>query len=122
MLDTSDGLADASWLLSESSGVRVLLEAKRIPWVHGLVKARASMDGSRLATAFYGGDYELLAAISPRAWARAQKTPGAGVTRVGRVVRGEGAFLISAVGSHLLPPAGWQPFGTRQRRTGSLVR
>ncbi len=122
MLDTSDGLADAAWLLSESSGVRVLLEGERIPWARGLAKSTLRQDADRLATGFYGGDYELLAAISSRAWARARKTPGTRVTLVGRVVRGEGAFLVSSAGPRLLAPAGWQPFGSRPRRGRSSPR
>ena len=117
MLDTSDGLADAAHLLSEASGIQIELDEPAIPWVAGLV--------DRSTSGFFGGDYELLAAIAPTDWERARRTPGVGVTRVGRFRRGVGAFLVSPAGRRPLARAGWQPFLTAkveaQRRRGVNV-
>lgn len=117
MIDTSDGLADACHLLSEASGTEVRLEEERIPWAKGLTRPTMRRGRSRNEVGFFGGDYELLATVPPRSWPRVRNTPGAKVTRIGRVVRGRGAILVSAEGERALPHAGWQPFRTLARRT-----
>ncbi|MGA9840124.1 MAG: thiamine-phosphate kinase, partial [Thermoplasmata archaeon] len=64
--------------------------------------------------AFYGGDYELLAAIPRARWARAERAvarTGGRLTRVGEVERGRGAWLEVAGTRRPMPRAGWQPFG-----------
>lgn len=109
MLDTSDGLADAARLMSEASRVRLLIEEERIPWARGLTDRSGS--SARRIDGFFGGDYELLAAV-PRRWlSRALRTPGVGVAVIGRVVRGHDAWLVRPDGTRPMPPAGWQPFG-----------
>jgi thiamine-monophosphate kinase len=110
MLDTSDGLAESAHLLAEASRVRVALDAERLPLARGL-----SRPGSRGGTeAFFGGDYELLAAIAPKDFAplrRALAGVGTALTIVGRVERGRGAILRAEGGAFALPRAGWDPFG-----------
>ncbi len=112
MLDTSDGLADASRLLAAASGVRVVVEEERLPVVRAL---RRLPIGRRRRLAFYGGDYELLAAV-PRASAgrladiaRRTRTP---ISVVGRIEAGRGAFLESRDGTLPMPRAGWKPLST----------
>lgn len=117
MIDTSDGIADSARLLAAASHVRVVVEENLLPLVRG-VRA-AAPDRQRLRTiVFYGGDYELLAAVAPRNWDRAVgvvERTGGRLTRVGRVERGSGATLETAGRPGPLPPAGWQPFGTADR-------
>lgn len=112
MLDTSDGLADASWLMSRSSSVRIVLDEELIPWARGV---EGGDPARRRAMAFYGGDYELLAAIPSSAAPRAMRIPGAGATVIGRVEPGGGAYLRSRGRLRPLPLAGWQPFRRRAR-------
>jgi thiamine-monophosphate kinase len=113
LIDTSDGIADSAHLVSRASGARLVIEEPRLPLVRG---ARTVARGSRAlrALAFFGGDYELLAAIPRAEWPRAEKAVravGGRLTRVGRVERGRGAWLQTADGRIPMPVAGWQPFG-----------
>jgi len=118
MLDTSDGIAEASRLLAEQSRVRVELDEGRLPLVPAL-RAPGLGTPERRRRAFYGGDYELLAAVPPRAFPaarRAVREVGGRLTEVGRVVRGEGAWLLQGGRSRPMPSAGWRPFSVRARR------
>ncbi|MGP8110197.1 MAG: thiamine-phosphate kinase [Thermoplasmata archaeon] len=112
MLDTSDGIADASRLLAEASRVRLVLEERLLPLAPG-VRRVALTDRARRRLAFYGGDYELLAAVPPDRVARAVRAVRAVRGRlsvVGRVERGEGAFLRTPRKTLPMPAAGWRPF------------
>ncbi len=110
MLDTSDGLAESARLLANASRVRVVVEARRIPWDRRLGGVR-SHDPEWTATAFYGGDYELLAAVPP---ARAREA-ARWATVIGRVEPGRGAYLDLDGRFAPLPRAGWDPFGRKSR-------
>jgi thiamine monophosphate kinase len=116
MLDTSDGLAEGAWLLSGASHVRVVLEADRLPWDRTLGAPDATNPEWR-RDAFYGGDYELLAAV-PRADA---KVAARWATRIGRIEPGRGAYLELEGQRVRLPRAGWDPFaaGAEERRRRS---
>ncbi len=116
MLDTSDGLAEGAWLLSGASRVRVVLEADRLPWDRTLGAPDATNPEWR-RDAFYGGDYELLAAV-PRADA---KVAARWATRIGRIEPGRGAYLELEGQRVRLPRAGWDPFaaGAEERRRRS---
>ncbi len=117
MVDTSDGIAEAAHLLSAASGVRVRLEEDALPYyrpLHALALRR------RRALAFFGGDYELLAAIPPERLSEARaavRSAGVPLTVVGSVERGAGARLATGRGVVPLPRSGWDPF--RPRRPGS---
>jgi thiamine-monophosphate kinase len=118
MLDTSDGLADASWLLASASRVAVTVEEELLPWAPGLVGA-APTEARRRALAFYGGDYELLAALPPEGLDRARASVarvGGRLTRIGRVGRGQGAHLERRGTTGPMPGGGWRPFRTGTRR------
>lgn len=116
MMDTSDGLAESSRLLAAASGTRVVLEEDRLP-LYPPLAARRLARAPRLAAAFYGGDYELLATISPRDLRRARTALGAApLSVVGRVERGRGAWLASEGRVVPMPRAGWRPFGPPDRR------
>jgi thiamine-monophosphate kinase len=112
MLDTSDGLADASRLLAGASGVAVVVDEALLPWAPGLGRC-VGTPHRRRTLAFYGGDYELLAAVPPGAVVRAEgavRTAGGRLTVIGRVGRGQGAHLERAGRLVPMPPAGWRPF------------
>lgn len=111
MTDTSDGLAAAAHLVSEASGCRLLIEADWIPWDSRLTETPAT---DRAAVGFYGGDYELFAAL-PRATVaaarRALRALGTDLTVVGIALRGRGALWRQpGKRPRPLPPAGWDPF------------
>jgi thiamine-monophosphate kinase len=113
MLDTSDGLAEASRLLSEASHVRVEVDEDRLPLTAALRDSSLS-PAERRRRAFYGGDYELLLTLPPGAFPtaeRAVRRSGGRLTAIGRVVRGQGAWLQSGGRVRPMPPAGWRPFG-----------
>jgi thiamine-monophosphate kinase len=112
MTDTSDGIADATHLLAEASHQRIVLVAETLPLDPRLRDPRRSFP-ARLRTAFYGGDYELLATVAPgqvartRAALRRLRCP---LTVIGRVESGTGAWLERAGRRRPLPVAGWRPF------------
>jgi thiamine-monophosphate kinase len=121
MLDTSDGLAESARLLAVASRVAVVLDEDRLPYARGLVRAARS-DRERQALAFFGGDYELLAAIpAPRLAdaTHAIERVGGRLTRIGQVERGRDAWLETHGRRGPMPPAGWQPFGAEARRSSS---
>jgi thiamine-monophosphate kinase len=113
MLDTSDGLAEASRLVSEASHVRVVVEEDRLPLARALRDPNLS-PAERRRRAFYGGDYELLLTLPERAFPaaeRAVRRAGGRLTAIGRVARGKGAWLEGGGRTRPMPPAGWRPFG-----------
>jgi thiamine-monophosphate kinase len=112
MLDTSDGIAEAAHLLAEASRVRVVLRAEDLPLDPALVR-RVRDERRRSAVAFYGGDYELLAAVPSSAVASLRSRLariGTPLHEVGCVERGRGAWLERNGRRSRLPRAGWQPF------------
>jgi len=118
MLDTSDGLADASWLLAGASRVAVTVDEDRLPWAPGL-RMEATTARRRRTLGFYGGDYELLAAVPPGAVARARaavRKEGGRLTVIGWVERGHGARLERGGRAVPMPPGGWRPFRTGPSR------
>lgn len=114
MLDTSDGLAESGWLLAAASRVRVAFDEASLPIEPALAR-RAVPPAERRTVAFFGGDYELLAAIPPAraaAAVRAVRRAGGRLTVIGSVARGRGAVLRTATGAIPLPRGGWDPFAS----------
>lgn len=113
MLDTSDGLAQATRLLAEASRVRVEVRVEDLP-LHPALARRLSGEGARLRQALYGGDYELLVTLPPdrlQAARAALRVLGCPFTPVGRIGRGRGAWLVGREGRPArMPPPGWRPF------------
>lgn len=118
MLDTSDGIAEASRLLSEASRVRVEVDEARLPLAPGLAAAKVELS-ERRRRLFYGGDYELLLTLPADRLARAERAVrrvGGRLTVIGRVRAGRDAWLRTGGQLRPMPPAGWQPFaGPRSR-------
>jgi thiamine-monophosphate kinase len=112
LIDTSDGLAEATRLLARASHVRLVAVEERLPVARG-VAAVARTSTRRREVLFYGGDYELLAAVPRARWARATaavRNSGGRLTEIGRVERGAGAWLETAGRRVPMPEAGWRPF------------
>lgn len=102
LIDLSDGLAGDAGHLSAASGVRIVLEAERIPIhpsLHGDGDEGANTEESPLESALRGGeDYELLLAAEPGDVEllvdEFSVRFGLALTRVGRVEEGEGVHLL----------------------------
>jgi len=93
LMDTTDGLALDLARIADASGVRIDLE--RVP-VHADAREQARATGrSALDHALHDGeDYELVATLSERAFARASAAEGAPeLTAIGRVRRGRGLYV-----------------------------
>jgi thiamine-monophosphate kinase len=108
LIDLSDGLASDAAQVAAASGVRVVLEADRVP-LHPTLEGWA-LPAQALALAVGGGeDYELLAAVSPGS---ADAVAGElsrefdlEFTRVGMVTDGAGISWLGADGESIAPPA-----------------
>lgn len=113
MLDTSDGLAESCRLIATASRVRVEVEEAALPLAPGIAEIARSPDRRR-AIAFFGGDYELLAAVPAGRLdpaIRAVARVGGRLRRIGSVTAGRGAMLRTGRRILPMPAAGWDPFG-----------
>lgn len=107
-IDVSDGLGIDAGRLACASGVRVVLQADRIPIAPALARfARdAGLDPVELALSG-GDDYEILFAAPPSAEAKIPETlGGTPLRRIGRVEPGAGAVLRSDSGDRDVTGAG----------------
>ena len=115
MLDTSDGIADASRLLAEASQVRIVIAEGQVPVDPGL---KALPSAARARAIVYGGDYELLAALPPTRVAgavAAVRAAGGHLTAIGWVERGSGSWIQYGASRdpalrEEMPRGGWRPF------------
>jgi len=117
LIDTSDGVADSAHLVARASRAKIVVEERSLPLVRGARRVARTQQSLR-TLAFFGGDYELFAAIPPASWdgaVRAVRRTGGRLTKVGRVERGRGAWLQTRSGRIPMPSAGWQPFGPTGR-------
>ena len=103
-LDVSDGLIADLGHIAEVSGVRVAIEAARIPLSHAL-EALWGRSGEAIArAATCGDDYEIAFTAPPErrdAILAAAKASATRITEIGRVEAGEGAVLRDASGNEI---------------------
>jgi thiamine-monophosphate kinase len=112
MIDTSDGFAEAARLLANSSRRRVLIDEGSLPFDPELRRSRFT-PAERVRLAAYGGDYELLAAVSPSSLPGVRRGLGrlsCPFRVIGRVEPGRGAWFVRAGQERALPPSSWQPW------------
>jgi thiamine-monophosphate kinase len=97
MIDLSDGLGGDGGHLAAASGVGLQIEAAALPLQAGVAEVGAATGRDPLDLACGGGeDYELLAALPAYrldAAGEATRKQGAGLTRIGEVVAGEGVEI-----------------------------
>lgn len=110
-MDISDGLVQDAGHIARQSGVRLELEADKVP----LSPEAEAAGPTWLETCLTGGDdYELLfTAPDSRTDAirEAGKKAGLNVTQIGRVVQGSGVVVLDANGREMpLRKTGWQHF------------
>ena len=104
-LDISDGLIGDLSHVTRTSGVSAIVEAGRIP-LSDAARALMAVDPTVLGSVLTGGDdYEILTTMPADRfpdYEAAAARAGIAVTRIGRVIEGEGApTVIDAAGAKI---------------------
>ncbi len=112
MIDLSDGLSTDLHHLCRASRVGAVVESSALP-TPKLPAHRAARRLSPIPLALHGGeDYELLFTVpSHRRRRMPKRLAGVPLTRIGRVTRDPGIYLVGKDSRReLLPPLGWDHF------------
>jgi thiamine-monophosphate kinase len=112
-IDVSDGLLADLGHICAASGVGAEIEATKLPRSSALLELHD--DTTALHFALHGGDdYELCFTVPASRLAGVQADLarlGCGVTRIGRIVEGEGVGVVGSDGARLeLDQRGWEHF------------
>ncbi|MCL6517495.1 thiamine-phosphate kinase [Alicyclobacillus sp.] len=124
--DISDGLASELNEISRASGVRLRIEARRVP-VAPSVRDFARLRGEDpMRYAWYGGeDYQLVGTAPAFAFARALtrcEAVGIRLTQIGRVEAGDGVIVETDDGRlEVLEPRGFNHFAPRDGEPSERV-
>jgi thiamine-monophosphate kinase len=102
-LDVSDGLLADLGHIADVAGVRIEVQAHRLPLSAALQAVWGSDDIARAKAATAGDDYEIAFTVAPRFADDAVKAArdAAAITEIGRVVTGQGVVLLDEAGREI---------------------
>lgn len=117
--DISDGLANELNEISRASGVRLRIQAGRVPVAPAVRDFARQRGEDPLRYAWYGGeDYQLVGTAPPFAFARALarcESSGVKLTQIGRVDAGDGVIAEYEDGRlEVVEPRGFNHFAPRE--------